>query len=236
MKYFIRTVFLGIIIGLVLFIVDQIIRYLSGIPFSMDVINFRSLFFYMLYSVPLCIVNSYFFDWLNSRMVWKKLQKYRLFLGLVGSIIISLATYFLIRIVHRVTIDGNTFNEFIAAEKLHYYFIALLITLVIALFFHALYFYKTLQENRVKEQKVIAGTASAKFESLKNQIDPHFLFNSLNVLTSLIEENPDNAQRFTTSLSKVYRYVLEQKDKELVSVEEELAFAKTYMQLLTMRF
>ena len=75
-----------------------------------------------------------------------------------------------------------------------------------------------------------------KFESLKNQIDPHFLFNSLNVLSSLIEENPENAQRFTTSLSKVYRYVLEQKDKELVSVTEELTFAKTYMNLLLMRF
>jgi hypothetical protein len=52
----------------------------------------------------------------------------------------------------------------------------------------------------------------------------------------LIEENPENAQRFTTSLSKIYRYVLEQKDKELVSVDEELAFAKTYMNLLKMRF
>ena len=62
------------------------------------------------------------------------------------------------------------------------------------------------------------------------------MFNSLNVLSSLIEENPENVQQFTTSLSKIYRYVLEQKDKELVSVEEELAFAKTYMDLLVMRF
>lgn len=62
------------------------------------------------------------------------------------------------------------------------------------------------------------------------------MFNSLNVLTSLIEENPDNAQKFTTSLSKIYRYVLEQRDKELVSVEEELAFARIYMNLLKMRF
>ena len=96
--------------------------------------------------------------------------------------------------------------------------------------------YKYYQENKIKEQKIIAGTANAKFESLKNQIDPHFLFNSLNVLSSLIEENPENAQLFTTSLSKIYRYVLEQKDKELVTVAEELAFAKTYMNLLKMRF
>jgi hypothetical protein len=112
----------------------------------------------------------------------------------------------------------------------------MLVTLAVTIIVHAFYFYKRYQEGRVKEQKIIAGTASAQFESLKNQIDPHFLFNSLNVLSSLIEENPDSAQRFTTSLSKIYRYVLEQKDKELVSIEEELSFAKTYMNLLKMRF
>ena len=96
--------------------------------------------------------------------------------------------------------------------------------------------YRRIQDKRVKEQKIIAGTASAKFDALKNQLDPHFLFNSLNVLTSLIEEDSFQAQKFTTSLSKVYRYVLEQKNKELVSIDEELQFANTYVRLLKMRF
>ena len=56
------------------------------------------------------------------------------------------------------------------------------------------------------------------------------------MLSSLIYENPDSAQKFTTALSKVYRYVLEQKNKDLVTVDEELEFAKTYMSLLKMRF
>ena len=56
------------------------------------------------------------------------------------------------------------------------------------------------------------------------------------MLTSLIEEDPQQAQKFTTSLSKVYRYVLEQKNKDLVTVDEELAFAETYVRLLKMRF
>ena len=92
------------------------------------------------------------------------------------------------------------------------------------------------QERKVKEQKIIAGAASAQFDALKNQLDPHFLFNSLNVLTSLIEENPYAATKFTTALSKVYRYVLEQKNKELVTVEEELRFARLYISLIEMRF
>jgi len=86
------------------------------------------------------------------------------------------------------------------------------------------------------QQKIVAKTESAKFETLKNQIDPHFLFNSLNVLTSLISENPKQAERFTTKLSKIYRYVLEQRNKELVAINEELQFAKNYMELLQMRF
>lgn len=88
----------------------------------------------------------------------------------------------------------------------------------------------------VTQQKDIAIKATASFETLKNQLDPHFLFNSLNVLSSLIEENPKKAQEFTVALSKIYRYVLDQKDKNLISVEEELNFAKLYVSLLKMRF
>lgn len=117
-----------------------------------------------------------------------------------------------------------------------FYYLALLISVVVTAIFYGIYYYRFTQERKVKEQKIIAGTASAQFDALKNQLDPHFLFNSLNVLTSLIEENPHAATKFTTSLSKVYRYVLEQKNKELVTVEEELQFAQLYMSLIEMRF
>jgi hypothetical protein len=135
-----------------------------------------------------------------------------------------------------MVLEGNEGENFLKNERIEYYLIALAFTLIMSLFFHAVYYYKELQKTKVQEQKVIAGTASAKFDALKNQLDPHFLFNSLNVLTSLIEENTENAQEFTTSLSKVYRYVLEQKNKELIPVDEELNFARTYMTLLKMRF
>ena len=148
----------------------------------------------------------------------------------------SLFVIFLLRLFISVLIEKQSFTVFVANESASDYIVASVFTFVVLLIVHFVYLYKGYQENKVKEQKIIAGTANAKFESLKNQIDPHFLFNSLNVLSSLIEENPENAQRFTTSLSKIYRYVLEQKDKELVTVEEELSFAKTYMNLLKMRF
>jgi PAS domain S-box-containing protein len=76
----------------------------------------------------------------------------------------------------------------------------------------------------------------SQFEVLKQQVNPHFLFNSLNVLTSLIKVDPDIAEVFTERLSKVYRYVLEQKDKDLVSLATEMDCIRAYIFLLDIRF
>lgn len=180
--------------------------------------------------------NAILFMKLDEIFSKERFNRKRILIGFIGSFIISVGVIFLLRIFEDVIIEGSSFALFFEKEKFSNYLVTIIITFVVTLAFHAFYLYKAYQETRLKEQKIIAGTANAKFESLKNQIDPHFLFNSLNVLSSLIEENPENAQQFTTSLSKIYRYVLEQKDKELVTVSEELAFAKTYMKLLKMRF
>jgi PAS domain S-box-containing protein len=76
----------------------------------------------------------------------------------------------------------------------------------------------------------------SQFEVLRQQVNPHFLFNSLNVLTSLIKLDPDLAEQFTEHLSKVYRYVLENKDNDLVSLQTELDFLDAYIFLLHIRF
>jgi len=76
----------------------------------------------------------------------------------------------------------------------------------------------------------------SQFDLLKQQINPHFLFNSLNVLTSLIKLDPDLAEKFSENLSIVYRYVLENKDNELVNLKTELQFLNAYILLLNIRF
>ena len=226
-----------LVISVLLNVLELSFKFLAGEYVALDLTIISSFGYYLLYTLPLTLINYYLFNYLNHKINWEKYdQRYRFVIGFVGSISLTLIALFLIRTFHKVVLEGQTYSEFFASQNGTFYLISLIITVVISLFFHVFYFYKALQENKVKEQKIIAGTASAKFESLKNQIDPHFLFNSLNVLTSLIEESPDNAQKFTTSLSKIYRYVLEQKDKELVSIEEELSFAILYMNLLKMRF
>lgn len=235
-KGLIKEIPRGIIISLLIFLTLLIVRVITGNTVSFDAglaINFG---YTMLYSISLYFVNAGLFIYLDHAYKDDRFTKKRLIVGFLASFVISIAIIFLLRIFEDVLVEGSTFKAFINRESASNYLVATIITFIVTLAFHTFYFYKAYNENRVKEQKVIAGTANAKFESLKNQIDPHFLFNSLNVLSSLIEENPENAQRFTTSLSKIYRYVLEQKDKELVTLEEELSFAKTYMNLLKMRF
>ncbi|QZK90798.1 2TM domain-containing protein [Flavobacterium sp. CHNK8] len=218
-----------------IFVIMQIINIVMGSTVKLDHHLVTQFLFTALYTFSLYAANAVLFVKLDSYFTDRFSIK-RLVAGFIGSFLVSLLVIFLMHVFEVVVFENQTFEYFLANEKPSKYVFAIIITFFITLSVHAISFYKAYNENKVKEQKIIAGTANAKFESLKNQIDPHFLFNSLNVLSSLIEENPDNAQRFTTSLSKIYRYVLEQKDKELVSVAEELAFAKTYMNLLKMRF
>ncbi|MBO6606992.1 2TM domain-containing protein [Psychroserpens sp.] len=230
-----KNIVVTFIIGCAIFVVGNLLQN-GGFEFD-SVTDFLTDFaFYQLYTFVLAFINTTFFNYMEGRQ-WKQYDTIkRIVLGIAGSTILTLAGIFALRFCVTVFYYDVPYEKFLENDSWSGYSFALWITLTIVSIFHIAYFYNKYQKNKIKEQKVIAGTASAKFDALKNQLDPHFLFNSLNVLTSLIEENPRNAQRFTTSLSKVYRYVLEQKNKDLVTVDEELDFARTYMSLLKMRF
>jgi len=226
----------ALFVGFIIFIVMGIIQYAGGTRFSSGK-ELLILFGYnQLYAVVLYLANAYIFIDLIKKYQ-KDFFKGRVFLKvIVRSILVTLLALIVLRFITEIIVKGKNLDTYISEENPMYYYSSLILALVISCIFYAFYYYKFKQESKVKEQKIIAGTASAKFDALKNQLDPHFLFNSLNVLTSLIEENPNAATRFTTSLSKVYRYVLEQKNKDLVTVEEELKFAGLYMTLIKMRF
>ncbi len=191
---------------------------------------------YQLYAFVLGFSNMTFFKYLENKKWEEGTRAKRIGVGILGSTIISVIGIFIIRMILSVFYLGHSFSEYWNDEKLENFYFGIWASTTVIVIFHVIYFYNKFQKTKVKESQIVAKTETAKFESLKNQLDPHFLFNSLNVLTSLIGENPNQAEKFTTKLSKVYRYVLEQKDKDLVSLDEELKFAKSYMQLLQMRF
>lgn len=191
------------------------------------------------YSFGLGFGNGFLNVLLDKKWDWLEQTNLRVYYGILCTVLYTVPAVLGINYVIFVYVHDMSPEQFLSERMIWTHLFYIILSLGISTFMQARSFmvkWKQASKFEVTQQKIIAGTASAKFESLKNQIDPHFLFNSLNVLSSLIEENPDNAQRFTTSLSKIYRYVLEQKDKELVSVEDELSFAKTYMNLLKMRF
>lgn len=108
--------------------------------------------------------------------------------------------------------------------------------IIVTLAYEATYFFEqwknTFQQNEALKNQQIR----TQFEVLQNQMSPHFLFNSLNALTTLISENQEIAIEFTQKLSEVYRYILQTKDKELVLLSEELEFSRAYLFLLQMRY
>ncbi len=192
---------------------------------------------HFMYAFLLLFLNGYFFKYINKKYTWRDNSTQRLIIGAIGSVAVTMVSIVVLRFVTIVIFLGKPIAYFVNdPNAINYYIFSFVITLIVSLVFHAIFFYKALTESRVQEQQIVAKTETAKYESLKSQIDPHFLFNSLNVLTALIGENPKQAEKFTTKLSKVYRYVLEQKSKDLIELDEELEFAKTYMELLKMRF
>ena len=108
-------------------------------------------------------------------------------------------------------------------------------------FIYFLFRYRSKQRDqlyllREKAQLLEKEKAMVLYENLKQQLNPHFLFNSLTSLNSLIKINPKNASRFLENLSKTYRYILKSRDHETVSLQEEIKFAEQYVELQKMRF
>ncbi|GGH02760.1 histidine kinase [Polaribacter pacificus] len=195
--------------------------------------------FSALYSFSLGLGNGIINEYLNGKWDWVEETNQRVAAGIVATVVYTVSAVLANHYLMYVVILGYDSSLFFEGSLLQVHIFTIIFALAIAAFFHARGFmvnWKASMSQKSTKQEFVAKTETAKFESLKSQIDPHFLFNSLNVLTSLISENPKQAERFTTKLSKVYRYVLEQRNKELIPLEEELKFARTYMELLHMRF
>ena len=193
-----------------------------------------------MYSFFLGAGNGFLNDFLNKKFPWSEVTSKRAAISIVSILVVNFVLVYVCNYVNFVVYQkAATPEEFFHGKYNFMNWFMINLALLISAFLHAKGFMEELKKTsrkEVVEQKLIAKSANAQFESLKNQLDPHFLFNSLNVLSSLIDENPGQAQKFTASMSKIYRYVLEQKDKELVTVENEIEFAKTYCDLLKTRF
>jgi hypothetical protein len=107
--------------------------------------------------------------------------------------------------------------------------------LLILTFNGILYYYSGWKEYQLQTERLMRENIQARYDALRNQIDPHFFFNSLSVLTNLVYKSPDLAADYVTQLAKTYRYILDKKFENLVPVQTELAFLDAYLFLIHIR-
>lgn len=124
-------------------------------------------------------------------------------------------------------VTGFEWNEFLPT---------LFITLFISIFMHGRSFLYDWRQSALEAEQLKKEQIAAKYETLKNQVNPHFLFNSLNVLTALVHKDADMAEKFIRQLSAVYRYVLDSRDQEVVPLREELHQLESFIYLMKIRF
>ncbi len=111
-----------------------------------------------------------------------------------------------------------------------------IIFVIIAAIIYAISFFKAWRQEVRDSEEVKTEALSLKYQVLQNQVNPHFLFNSLNVLGSLIDTDVVKAKKFTRELSHFFRNVLQFKDKDIIPLQEELDFVKKYIYLQQIRF
>ncbi len=112
----------------------------------------------------------------------------------------------------------------------------LILTFLILAIYEGVYFFNLLNQSIVEKEQLQRAHIQSQLEGLKNQVNPHFLFNSLNTLAQLIPEDTEKAVRFVQKLSKSYRYILEIRDEKLICLGDELDFLKAFVFLLRERF
>ncbi|MCB0547280.1 MAG: histidine kinase [Phaeodactylibacter sp.] len=112
----------------------------------------------------------------------------------------------------------------------------LMIVALVGTLYESAFLYDRWKKSILETEQLKRENIESQLEGLKSQVNPHFLFNSLNTLTYIIPEDPDKAVHFVQKLSKVYRYILEIRDKKLISLEEELSFLHAYLFLVLERF
>ncbi len=151
-----------------------------------------------------------------------------------GAVITTVLTIGLVLLVSLV-LHSHTFKETIIPLKLNLIY-AWLANLLFHLLNAILFYFKEYKTKWMEAEELKRISAQAELQLVKSQINPHFLFNNLNVLSTLVLQHNNEANRFIEEFSKVYRYILNNHDKELVALKTEVDFIKPYIFLLEKRF
>jgi len=180
--------------------------------------------------------NGYLFGLFEKRYIsWIKFPARSLALAISLHLAYSSFVIFFVNWVWFILIGSNTWEQFWNYGK-EIIISEYIVFVIIASIIYAISFFKDWKRAVQEAEKMKLEALSLKYQVLQNQVNPHFLFNSLNVLGSLIDIDIEKAKIFNRELSMFYRDVLRFKDLELIALEEEIDFMKKYIYLQEIRF
>ena len=169
--------------------------------------------------------------WLQKNHPWRKGVLKRLFL----EISLTTATACMLVVVLTFVLLPFTQHQDLKTSIFNFLIVAVIMNFVLVAITEGIFFFRQWRESAIEAERFKKESIRAQLESLKNQVNPHFLFNSLNTLSSLIDHDKDMSKEFLDDLSAVYRYVLQHRDEEVVTLKTELDFIRSFSQLLKKR-
>jgi len=178
------------------------------------------------------VIISYHKKYPGSEWTWKRLAYISIML---------LVTYLTVKFSVGILLTqvlGESLAQY-ETDKVSPYIVEISELLLVALMYfiyEGIYYFNRSRMFEMEKNKLQKISAEQKLNTLKNQVNPHFLFNSLNTVVTMIPEEPDLAIRFVQKLSKTYRNILDLRDEKLISLNEELNALESYIFLLKTRF
>ena|ERR1035437_7793677 len=228
-KLLIRNVLLG-------FFLSQALILFLGVNINNSLKNWLFWSIYgVLIGITMSLGHSYKGKYIDRRLSWLHSPLKSAIISFVTGTMLTVILMTIINVVLFYIMHIFPFTQF---EEFNWISlkIAFVIYLILAFISYTGVFYIKWKNLAVEQEKQKTEALRLRFEALRNHVNPHFLFNSLNTLTHLIEIDKDKAIAFTNHLSETYRYILETKDKDLISLNEEMAFVESYLQLQSIRY
>jgi len=193
------------------------------------------MFWAALISITQWLGHSYFQHKIGEKISWLNQPVKRFVVTMLQIVVYSVVAYAIVQYIMYYFVTGSI-PEYMKRLNSVFWLYPIVISSLIALILSAIGFLKSWKNEVVEKEKIKNEMLTYKYEALRNQINPHFMFNSLNVLSDLVYEDPKKAESFIHKFSDIYRYVLDSREKELVPLEEELDFINKYIYLLKTRF
>lgn len=230
--------FLIVCIGITIIIpgIYQISNYLNGTETKPNQLVLN-IIFTLSACASITLANILVFRFFTNR--YKNIKHYaRIFfyeflISTINAIVIMALIVYVFYIANKGLPDGEDSIGAILFENI---VVAVIVNTIVCGFAETYILFKHWKKTIIESERLRREKAESQYLALKNQVNPHFLFNSLNSLSSLIRISPDKAIEFVDKFSKIYRYVLDSTDKMLIELREEINFLQSYIYLQKIRF